>query len=123
MTGRELTPPQLEKMERDRKTAEREFWRKLRRHVRRLPFTDRLLAGYYCAIDPATPLAAKAVLFGAIAYFILPVDAIPDWIAVVGFTDDDAVIAAALRSILPHIKDDHRRRARQALDRLAGESA
>jgi uncharacterized membrane protein YkvA (DUF1232 family) len=45
---------------------------------------------------------------------------IPDWIVGLGFTDDTAVLAAAMRSILPHIKDRHRDRARQAIDRLAG---
>jgi len=121
MTGRELTLPQLEKLRRDRAQTERAFWQKLRRHARRLPFVDQLLAAYYCAIDPATPLRAKAVLYGALAYFILPVDLIPDWIAGFGFTDDAAVLAAAVRSILPHIKDDHRERARQTIARLAGD--
>jgi len=49
-----------------------------------------------------------------------PSTLIPDWIVGLGFTDDAAVLAAALRSILPHIKDRHRDRARQAIDRLAG---
>ena len=87
-------------------------------HARRLPFADELLAGYYCAIDPATPLRARAVLYGAIAYFVLPFDIVPDWIVGLGFTDDAAVLAAALRSILPHITDTHRDRARQVLERI-----
>ena len=79
MTSRELTVPEIEKLNRDQATTEREFWRKLRRHARRIPFADQLLAAYYCAVDPATPLRARAVLYGAIAYFILPIDVIPDW--------------------------------------------
>jgi Uncharacterized conserved protein len=94
MTSRELTLPQLEKLNRDRKTTERGFWQKLRRHARQLPFADELLAGYYCAVDPATPLRARAVLYGAIAYFVLPFDIVPDWIVGLGFTDDAAVLAA-----------------------------
>jgi uncharacterized membrane protein YkvA (DUF1232 family) len=120
-TGRELTVPELEKLRRDRTTTEKAFWQKLRRHARNLPFVDQLLAAYYCAVDPATPLRARAVLYGAIAYFILPVDLIPDWIVGLGFTDDAAVLAAAVRSILPHISDRHRDRARRAIERLAGE--
>ena len=120
MTGRELTVPQLEKLKRDRRKTEREFWRKLRRHARRLPFLDELLAAYFCAVDPATPLRVKAVLYGALAYFILPLDFIPDWILAFGYTDDAAVLAAAVRAVLPHIKDGHRSRARQAIERLAG---
>jgi uncharacterized membrane protein YkvA (DUF1232 family) len=121
MSGRDLTIPEAEKLHRDRRTTEREFWRKLRRHARRLPFLDQLLAGYFTAVDPATPLRSRAVLYGAIAYFILPFDIIPDWLVGLGFTDDAAVLAAAIRSVLPHIKDSHRERARQAIRRLAGD--
>ena len=121
MSGRELTVPQLEKMGRDRARTEREFWRKLRRHARRLPFVDQLLAAYFCAVDPKTPLTARAVLYGALAYFVLPIDMIPDWILGFGFTDDAAVLAAAMRSILPNIKDHHRERARRTIEKLAGE--
>ena len=120
MTSRELTVPELERFERNRAETERAFWPKLRRYARKLPFLDHLLAAYYCALDPATPLRAKAVLFGALAYFVLPVDVVPDWIAGLGFTDDAAVLAAAIRSILPHIADRHHISARRALDRLAG---
>jgi uncharacterized membrane protein YkvA (DUF1232 family) len=121
MNGRELSLPEIEKMNRDRHRTERGFWRKLRRHARHLPFIDQLLAAYFCAIDPTTPLAARAVLYGALAYFVLPFDIIPDWILGLGYTDDAAVLAAAVRSILPHMKDRHRARARQAIQRLAGE--
>jgi uncharacterized membrane protein YkvA (DUF1232 family) len=61
------------------------------------------------------------VLFGALAYFIMPIDLIPDVIAWVGFTDDAAVLYAALRTIAPHIKDSHRQQAKVAIDRLAGD--
>jgi uncharacterized membrane protein YkvA (DUF1232 family) len=120
MTSHELTVPEAEKLQRDRRTTERAFWQKLRRQARRIPFADQLLAAYYCAIDPTTPLRARAVLYGAIAYFVLPTDVIPDWIVGLGFTDDAAVLAAAVRSILPHVSDRHRERARQAIARLAG---
>jgi len=46
---------------------------------------------------------------------------IPDWIVGLGFTDDAAVLAAALRSILPHITERHRDRARRAIDQIAGD--
>jgi len=52
MTSRELTVPEIEKLNRDQATTEREFWRRLRRHARRIPFADQLLAAYYCAIAP-----------------------------------------------------------------------
>jgi uncharacterized membrane protein YkvA (DUF1232 family) len=120
MAGQELTLFQRDKMKRDRKRTEESFWRKLRRHAGRIPFADQLLAAYYCAIDPRTPLQARAILYGALAYFILPFDIIPDFIVGLGYTDDAAVLAAAIRSILPHIKDDHRTKAKAAMEKLAG---
>ncbi len=120
MAGQELTLFQRDKMKRDQRRTEESFWRKLRRHAGRIPFADQLLAAYYCAIDPRTPLQARAILYGALAYFILPFDVIPDFIVGLGYTDDAAVLAAAIRSILPHIKDDHRARAKAAMHKLAG---
>jgi uncharacterized membrane protein YkvA (DUF1232 family) len=93
----------------------RKFWRKLRGVIARIPFAEDLLAAYYCAFDRATPLHVKATLIGAIAYFILPIDAIPDLLPVIGFTDDAAVLAAALRLVANHITSEHRTVAREKL--------
>jgi uncharacterized membrane protein YkvA (DUF1232 family) len=76
----------------------RDFWRKLKGAVADLPFAEDLLAAYYCAFDRQTPLHVKAVLLGAIAYFILPTDLIPDYIPVIGFIDDAAVPAPSRSS-------------------------
>jgi uncharacterized membrane protein YkvA (DUF1232 family) len=121
MAGTALAPYDPEKLKRDEARVGRGFWAKLRRYARRLPFLEELLAAYYCAVDPATPLQVKAVLMGALAYFVLPADLLPDFIAWLGFTDDAAVLFAAIRAVAPHIKDDHRDRARVALDRLASD--
>ena len=93
----------------------RKFWRKLRGVIARIPFAEDLLAAYYCAFDRATPLHVKATLVGAIAYFILPMDAIPDVLPVIGFTDDAAVLATALRLVASHVTDEHRAMAREKL--------
>lgn len=92
------------------------FWPKLTRHAARLPFADELLAAWYCATDSATPFKVKATLFGALAYFILPFDVIPDVIVALGFTDDMAVLLTAIGLVRSHITQDHRDRARDALD-------
>jgi uncharacterized membrane protein YkvA (DUF1232 family) len=89
--------------------------------VSRLPFAEDLLAAYYCAFDRETPRHVQATLLGAIAYFILPFDFIPDMMPVLGFTDDAAVLATAIRLVASHITSDHRAAARAALKRL-GES-
>jgi uncharacterized membrane protein YkvA (DUF1232 family) len=100
-------------------TVEQGFWRKAKRFAAKLPFLDEAVAAYYCAIDPATPLQVKAILFGALAYFIMPIDVIPDFVAWFGFTDDAAVMYAAIRSVSNHIKPEHKERARDSLNRLA----
>ena len=99
---------------------ERRFWAKLKRVLAHIPFASDLLAVYYCALDPSTPRHVRGILFGAVAYFILPVDAIPDLIAGLGFTDDAAVIAAVITALGRHVRPHHRERARARLDELAG---
>ena len=82
-----------------------------------------LLAAYYCAFDHATPLQVKAALVGALAYFVLPLDAIPDMLPLVGFTDDAAVLLTALRMVAGHVRAEHRDAARAALARIKAGTA
>ena len=103
----------------DEGTVRRDFWRKLRGVAAHIPFAEDALAAYYCAFDRATPLSVKAALIGALAYFVLPMDAIPDMLPVLGFTDDAAVLATALKLVASHIRPEHRDAAREKLDELA----
>lgn len=96
------------------------FWPKLGRVAARIPFADRLVSVWYAARDPETPLAAKGIMMGALAYFVLPTDAIPDVLAGIGFTDDAAVITALIATLGTNIKQRHREAAERALRRLAG---
>ncbi len=77
------------------------------------------MAAYYCAFDRETPLRVKGMLLGAIAYFVLPTDAIPDVMPVIGFTDDAAVLAAALKLVADHITPVHRAAAQDKFNELA----
>ena len=97
---------------------QRSFWRKTRRVAARLPFAQDLLAAYYCAFDRATPLQVKATLVAAIAYFVLPLDAIPDVLPVLGFTDDAAVLAIAIKLVASSIKPEHKEAAQKYLATL-----
>jgi uncharacterized membrane protein YkvA (DUF1232 family) len=106
------------KYERDRERVEAGFWPKLRRLARRIPFMGELLAAYYCATDPASPLKVKAVLMGALAYFVLPFDAVPDFLALLGFADDAAIVYAAIKTVAQHITPEHRAKAQAALEKL-----
>ena len=94
------------------------FWPKIRRTAARIPFAGQALSVWYAARDPETPAAAKGIMLGALAYFVLPVDAIPDIFAGIGFTDDAAVIGALLATLGANVKRRHRELADQALDRL-----
>jgi uncharacterized membrane protein YkvA (DUF1232 family) len=101
----------------DRDTLRKRFWLKLKQVAAKLPFLEDMLAAYYCAFDKETPRHVQAALLGAIAYFILPFDFIPDMLPVLGYTDDAAVLATAIRLVASHITDDHREAARTALKR------
>jgi len=106
-----------ENFARDRDNVRKNFWRKLNRVVSNIPFAEDLLAAYYCAFDRQTPRHVQAALIGALAYFILPFDFIPDFLPVLGFTDDAAVLATAIRLVATHITSEHREAARAALKR------
>lgn len=116
-----LPVPHPEATRRDEKVVRRGFWPKIRRYAVQNGFAREAVASFYCVRDPATPLPVKAVLLSALAYFVVPTDAIPDFVAGLGFTDDIAVLLAALRAVGPAIKDTHRTQADTALARLSPE--
>ncbi|MAU40375.1 MAG: hypothetical protein CMF31_02020 [Kordiimonas sp.] len=91
------------------------FGRKVRKLAGRLPFAKDLVAGYYCAVDPKTPFKAKALLMGALAYFVIPTDLIPDFMAVVGYGDDLSVLMATIAMVREHMTPDHMERAEKFL--------
>ena len=99
-------------------TVSQGFFPKLARVLASIPFAEEAVAAYYCAFDRATPLRARGILLAALAYFVMPFDVIPDFILGLGFTDDMAVLLAALNVIRTHMTPAHRERAREALDRI-----
>jgi len=107
-----------DRLAKDRESVRKRFWFKPKRVAARLPFAEDLLAAYYCAFDKETPRHVQVTLLGAIAYFILPFDFIPDMLPVLGFTDDAAVLATAIRMVSTHITPEHRAAARAALKRV-----
>src|SRR6201996_8167184 len=109
-----------EELAKDRESVRKRFWIKLKRVVSQLPFAEDLLAAYYCAFDRQTPRHVQATLLGAIAYFILPFDFIPDMMPLLGFTDDAAVLATAIRLVASHITPEHHDAARAKLKQMTG---
>ena len=100
----------------------KDFWPKLKKSLASVPFAEDVIASYYCAFDPATPLKVKGILLGALAYFIMPFDVIPDVLLGLGFTDDMAVLYAAISMIRSHMTQAHRDRARETLEKLKAET-
>lgn len=101
---------------RERKVR-REFWAKLKRFAGKVPFVEDLVAAYYCALDPATPVRVRGMLLAALAYFILPTDFIPDMLGGLGFADDMALLSAVVGLVGSHITPTHRAAAARALDK------
>src|ERR1700722_11887788 len=88
------------------------FAAKAKRYLRQMPLAHETVAVYFCLLDRATPIWVKATAAAALAYFILPFDAVPDFLPIAGLSDDASVLAAALTAIAAHITDEHHTRAR-----------
>jgi len=112
-----LDPKDARRARRDEATVRHGFWKKIRQVAAGLPFAEDLLTAYYCAFDRDTPMKVKAALFAALAYFVLPFDFMPDVMPILGFTDDAAVLATAIRMVAVHMRPEHREAARNAIDR------
>ena len=94
------------------------IWQRLKREAANIPFVEDALTAHYCAFDRETPLYVKLALVGAVVYFIVPDDLIPDSIPVLGYADDAAVLAGAMKLFSSHIKPEHREAAKVMLERM-----
>lgn len=99
----------------------RGFWPKIRKVASKVPFAADALSLWWCAKDPTTPTAAKGMMFAALAYFVLPTDAIPDVLPAIGFTDDAAVIAALIAIVGKNLKPRHKDEAKTFLAKLGAD--
>jgi len=101
--------------------VQRGFWPKIRRVASKIPFAKDILAVYFSARDEETPLRSKGLMFAALAYFVLPTDAIPDFITGLGFTDDAAVLFALMNVVGRSVKPRHQQQADDTLNRFRRE--
>jgi uncharacterized membrane protein YkvA (DUF1232 family) len=113
-----MTMSDDERLKRDEATVLRDFWQKFGRLAAQIPFAEDLLTAYYCAFDRKTPAHVRVALLAALAYFISPLDILPDFLPIVGLTDDAAVLAGAVKLVWDQIKPEHRDAAREALARI-----
>jgi uncharacterized membrane protein YkvA (DUF1232 family) len=102
----------------DEASLRRKLWRKILAEAASLPFLEDILTAHYCAFDRKTPLYVKVILVGAIVYFVVPDDLIPDSLSLIGLADDAAVLGGAFKVVSSHIKPEPREAAQLMLARL-----
>jgi uncharacterized membrane protein YkvA (DUF1232 family) len=98
------------------------FWRKLgpgAKGIGRFAL-EKALYLYYAVQNPATPKWARRVMYGALGYFIFPLDAVPDLAPLIGYTDDLTVMAAALATVAFYITPEVKAQAHEKLDHWFG---
>jgi len=98
------------------------FLPKIRKVAAKVPFAADALSIWWAARDPETPVAAKGMMLAALAYFVLPTDAIPDILPAIGFTDDAAVFAALMAILGKTLKPRHKDAAQAFLQRLSDDA-
>ncbi len=96
---------------------ESSFWKKIKSSALKAGenVIEMALRLYYAAQQSETPAWAKATIYAALAYFISPIDAIPDITPVVGYADDVGVMTAAVATVSAYINEDVKNKARQKL--------
>ncbi len=101
---------------RDRSEAEAKaragFLAKAKHHLKKIPKAREVVALYFCLIDPATPAWVKGIVAAALAYFVLPLDAVPDLLPFIGLADDVSLLAAAYASVSAFVTAEHLEKAR-----------
>ncbi|MDH2420402.1 YkvA family protein [Cobetia amphilecti] len=95
------------------------FWKKTTKYAKKAgkKTLNPALKMYYSAQDPETPLWAKTTIYGALGYFISPVDVIPDITPLAGYTDDVGILAGAIAIVAAKIKPEHIEKAEETLKR------
>ncbi|MBS9954093.1 YkvA family protein [Vibrio alginolyticus] len=100
---------------------EKTFWRKMKGSVKKAGEEIAVMGikSWLAMTDSNTSVRHKAILGGALAYFVLPTDMVPDVLAGVGFTDDMAALTLAANSVGNAITDEHEERAREKLSSVS----
>jgi uncharacterized membrane protein YkvA (DUF1232 family) len=103
--------------------SDESFWNKLKKFSSKIGIEalEKVLTLYYCFQDPETPRKEKTIILGALGYFIMPFDAIPDLLPG-GWTDDLGILAFAIAKVTRSINQQHIEKAKEALNKLSMKS-
>lgn len=96
------------------------FWNKIKKYGKTAgaKVVYNALKLYYAATAKETPTGIKALIYGALGYFILPIDLISDFIPVIGFTDDLVALGTAIASASAYITPAVKKQAKDKLEDL-----
>ncbi|MBP8214855.1 MAG: DUF1232 domain-containing protein [Propionivibrio sp.] len=107
----------------EKEYSESRFWEKVMAYARTAgkEVVEKALWLYYSAQHPKTPAWARSVIYGALGYFIFPIDAIPDLTPIAGYADDLGVLAAALATVALYVNDEVKAKAAGKLSAWFGD--
>ncbi|MTH99275.1 YkvA family protein [Roseibium sp. RKSG952] len=108
-------PEYLGPEETQKRTIRQKLLMTARKAARQIPFMEDVIAGYYCALDPATPAKVRVTTLAALAYFVLPIDVVPDFIIGVGYGDDATILMGVIAMLRTHMRAEHYEAAKTAL--------
>ena len=114
----------LEQMQKSEKYySDEKFWDKLKKFAKKAgsSVVYAVLLLYYTLQKPEVPKKTKAIIIGALGYFILPVDLMPDMLLGIGFTDDLGALGIALFQVAMYIDDDVKMKAKAKLEDWFGD--
>jgi uncharacterized membrane protein YkvA (DUF1232 family) len=97
--------------------SDEKFWEKLKKFAKKAgsSVVYSVLLLYYTLQKPEVPTKTKAIIIGALGYFILPFDLIPDVAVGVGYTDDLAALGIALLQVAMYIDEDIKTKSKEKL--------
>ena len=104
------------KQNKDELLVKEKFENKAKKLVGKIKFLQDAVELYYCAMDPKTETWVKVLAFSALAYFVIPFDAVPDYIPVAGYMDDAGIIASAIKKLSDKVTEEHRTKAKELLE-------
>ncbi|CDO03639.1 hypothetical protein BN988_02157 [Oceanobacillus picturae] len=104
--------------------SEERFWKKVQKFSKKAgtSVVYAVLLLYYTLQKPDVPMKVKATIVGALGYFILPLDVIPDFAIGAGYADDLSVVLFALIQVAIYVDDEVKLKAKNKLKDLFGEN-